>query len=125
MKIYCVTNGEVRADLDHVVYASASKCDAILFAHTYGFYDSSRNANIEVLDVTENFLTIDNIKNLKKCSSVDLDIMLKACANAVSDRVEDGSALFISNKDDKYEKYEWMTILNWICDIHSELFEGE
>ncbi len=58
-------------------------------------------------------------------SDVDLDIMLKACGNAVSDRVEDGSALFISDKDGKYEKYEWTTILDWICDVHSELFEGE
>lgn len=121
MKVYCVTNGVARADLDHVVYTSTSKTDAILFAHTYGFYDYNRNANIEVLDVTEN--NIDNIKNLKKCSSVDLDIMLKACANAVSDRLEDGSVLFISDKDGNYEKYEWMIILNWICDVHSELCE--
>lgn len=58
-------------------------------------------------------------------SDVDLDIMLKACANAVSDRLEDGSALFVSNTEGKYEKYEWMTILDWICDVHSELCEGE
>lgn len=56
-------------------------------------------------------------------SDVDLDIMLKACANAVSDRLEDGSTLFISDKDGKYEKYEWMTILDWIADVHSEMCE--
>lgn len=61
----------------------------------------------------------------KECSSIDLDIMLKACASAVSDRIEDGSALFVSNDKGKYEKYDWATILEWIGEVHSTLFDKE
>lgn len=70
-------------------------------------------------------LDFECLEENKKCSSVDLDIMLKACANAVSYRVKDSSKLFVRNDKGKYEKCDWATILEWIGEVHSALFDKE
>ena len=51
MKVYCVTNGLERTDLDHVVFVSTNESDAERFAYSHELYDYSGNPNIEVLDV--------------------------------------------------------------------------
>lgn len=53
MKVYCVMREEVRADLDHVVFATTNKDDAERFARKYVLLDYDGNPNIEVLDVEE------------------------------------------------------------------------
>jgi len=51
MNVYCVMNGNIREDLDHVAFACTNKERAENFAKKYDFLNYRGEPNIEVLDI--------------------------------------------------------------------------